>query len=122
MTEILDLDALVPDSVMIKFGGEEIEVLPPKAVDVFKLGFLGQKMQDAGDMADGEMETTLANLTEHVRKCIPQLAGKELSTAQLLKLVEIISGMAVPPDTKELESRGITPDAPKKTGSDSSTK
>lgn len=118
MSEVLDLDALIPDSVTIKFGGEEIEVLPPKTADVLKLGFLGQKMQDLGDMPDDQVETVLANLTEHVRKCIPQLAGKELNTAQLLKLVEIISAMAVPPDAKELEARGITSDTPKKTESD----
>lgn len=113
MSEVLDLDALVPPSVTIKFGGSEIEVKPPKTGDVLRLGTLGQKLSDASEASAEDVDKLVSMLTEQIGKCIPELAGKEFNTAQLMKLVEIISKMAIPPDVKELEDRGITTDGPK---------
>jgi hypothetical protein len=113
MSDILDLDALVPPSVVIKFGAKEIEVKPPSLADVLKLGSLGQKMQSVGEMPDGDVDVVVSELTSHIYKCIPELENGTLNTAQLLKLVEIITAMSVPPDAKELEARGITTDSPK---------
>lgn len=113
MSDVLDLDALIPPSVTIKFGGNEIEVKPPQVGDVLKLGYLGQKLQDAGSLPDAEIDKLVGDLTGQVNKCIPELAGKPLSTSQLLKLVQIISDMSVPPDAAELKKRGITTDSPK---------
>lgn len=115
MSEVLDLDALIPEPVTIKFGGQEFQVAPPKTSDVLKLGYLGQKLQTIEDLPDDEVDEVIEALTLHVRKCIPELGDQPLNTAQLLKLVEIIGQMSVPPDAKELEARGIQVDAPKKT-------
>lgn len=113
MSDILDLDALVPPSVVIKFGEKEITVNPPSLADVLKLGSLGQKMQSVGEMAEADATKIVGELTDHVYKCIPELNGGALSTVQLLKLIEIITNMSVPPDAKELEARGISTDSPK---------
>jgi len=112
---VIDLDALIPEPATVKFGGQEIKVNPPKTADVLKLGFLGQKLQAPEDLSDEALDKLLNDLTGQVKKCIPELASAELNTAQLLKLVELISKMAMPPDAQELEDRGITVDTQKKT-------
>lgn len=113
MSSTIDLDALIPPSVTVKFGGAEIEIKPPTTGDVLRLGFLGQKLQDANTLTDVEIDKLVAELTGQVAKCVPELAGKDLSTAQLLKLVEIIGEMSVPPDAVELKKRGISTTSPK---------
>lgn len=112
-SEVLDLDALVPPSVTIKFGGQEIEVKPPKTNEVFRLGFLGQKLSNAQDLNDAELEKIVTDINSLIAKCIPELTGKDLNTTQLLRLVQIISDMATPPDVTQLKDKGVTPTDPK---------
>lgn len=108
MSEVLDLDALVPSSAIVKFDGREVEVMPPKTVDVLKLGSLGQKLQEVKSLTETEVETLVRELQSLIVKVIPDLNGKELNTVQLLNLVKLIGAMSMPPDTKELEKQGIT--------------
>lgn len=111
MTDVLDLDALMPPEVTIKFGDVLITIKPPRTADVLRLGYLGQKLEGAEELSEQELDKVVDDLTNHMYKCIPELANKDFNTAQLLKLVEIISEMAVPPDAKELKKRGITVDS-----------
>ncbi len=113
MSNVIDLDALVPVNVTIKLGGQEIEIKPPKTVDVLRLGFLAQKLQKPDELKDNELDETLDFMTAQVKKCVPAIESHDLNTAQLLKLVQIISEMAVPPDAKELQERGISTGDPK---------
>lgn len=113
MSDIVDLDVLIPQEVIIRFGGEEITVPPPKTVQVLKIGLLGQKLQDADKLSNEELEKAISDLSDQVMECVPGLSGKDLNMAQLLKLVEIISNMAIPPDSKELDKRGISTASPK---------
>lgn len=115
MSDVIDLDALVPPNITVKFGGEEIQITPPKVADILRLGFLGQKLATPDNIKDNELDKVIEDLTEHVYRCIPQLAGKPLNTPQLLRLVEIIGQMATPPDIKDLQAKGISKD----TGTDS---
>lgn len=108
-SEILDLDALVPQTAKIKFGGKEVEVQPPKTADLLKLGSLGQKVQNIADLPDEQVEQLIDDLTKLIQRIIPELAGTDLNTQQILGLVQLISDMATPPETKELDKRGITP-------------
>lgn len=112
--DTIDLDALLPVKVTISFGGEEIEISPPKTADVLKLGLLGQKLTDLGELPSEGVDKLIADMTAQIHACVPQLAGKELNLAQLLVLVGIINDMAIPPDAKELQARGITGVDPKK--------
>lgn len=111
---ILDLDALVPQPRYVKLGEQKIEIKPPKTADILKIGALGQKLEKSAELGDGELERTLDQLTAQVKVCVPELKDVELNTAQLLKLVELISEMAMPPDAEELKKRGIEADTPKK--------
>lgn len=122
MSEVIDIDALMPPSVTIKFGGEEVSVSPPSLAALMRIAELGQLLQNASDYTDAELEAGEAKLAVALVKCIPQLEGKELSTPQKLKLVQIISDMSTPPDAQELAKRGITGDTDPKDRSGSSTK
>jgi len=70
---------------------------------------LAKKVQNIADLPDTQVEKIIADLTGLIQKIIPELAGTELNTQQILGLVKLISDMATPPDAKELEARGITP-------------
>lgn len=114
MSDLLDLDALLPKSATIKFEGETITVEPPKTADVLRLGYLGEKIKDAGANPEAaNLDGMIEDLTNQIGKCIPQLQGKSLAMGQLLALSQLIAEMAMPPDSKELKKRGITVDGPK---------
>lgn len=110
MADIVDLDALVPQSVTLKIGGGEITLNPPKTSDVLMLGKVSQKLQNLENLSQEEMDSAIAGINSQLVKIIPELSNQpDLSMAQLLKLIEIISTMSTPPDAKELEKRGIKP-------------
>lgn len=118
MAEILDLDSLVPSSSVVKLGGTEYTVLPPKTQDVMKLGRLGRKfqaLQENPDASDEESNTLIEQMTEQVQVCIPDLKGKDLTMAQLTALMKLITEMSVPEDAKLLAEKGITKAGPKAT-------
>ena len=114
MSDVFDLNALIPQSIKIKYDNDEIEIKPPKTVDILKLGVLGQKLQAPDKLEDVELEKLVADLTDTISSCIPELTNKPLTTTQLLFLLSKIVEMGTPPDLKELEKRGITVDTPKK--------
>lgn len=114
MSDVIDLGALIPQAVTVKFGDQEVLVTPPKTADILKLGYLGQKLQDGADLSDEAIDELVEKLDANVKRCIPKFSDKQLNLAQLLKLVDIINDMAMPPDAKELAKRGITAATPKK--------
>lgn len=109
MNDVLDLDALVPPTAKIKFQNKEIEVQPPKTGDLLRLGALGRKVEDLADASDEVVDGVITDLTKLVQHIIPELEGVELNTQQLLGLVSLIGKMATPPEQKELDKAGITP-------------
>jgi hypothetical protein len=113
MTKTVDLDALLPESTTIKFGGQEIEVKPPKTGQVLRLGKLGERIQDVEKLSSEEVDKLVTDITSLISEIIPELTGKDLSTAQLLTLIQIIGNMSIPPDAKELKEKGISPASPK---------
>ncbi len=113
MSDIVDLDALIPPDVIVHFGGEDITLKQPRVADVLRLGTIGDKLQKIDSLNDEQVDALVATMTTIVKSVAPQLADKDLSTNQLLKLVEIIGEMSTPPDVKEADERGITPDGPK---------
>lgn len=115
--EIIDLDAIAPKSAKLKVGGQFIEVPAPKTGDVLALGSLGQKLQELDKLSNVETEELVDALTALLFKIIPglevALEGKQLGTAQFLRVINMVTQMAIPPDVKELDKLGITPLDPK---------
>ena len=114
MSDVIDLDALVPQETIIKFGNDEIKIPPPKTGDLLRLGVLASKMGHVEDLKDDELQSAVLALNMHVYKMIPALNERPLNLAQLQKLISVISEMATPPDITELSKRGITPDTSSK--------
>lgn len=112
-TTLYDLNALVPASVRIKFGDDIIEVKPPKTENVLRVASLGQKFRDIADLSQEETTKLIEDLKLVIADCVPELAMKELNSAQLFKIMSIINDLSMPPDAKELESRGIDLGGPK---------
>lgn len=98
MSDIIDLDALVPEARKIKIGGKVIDVPPPKTVHILKLGQLGQKLDMAADMETSELEVVVSKLQDLICEVIPDLVGIELTTSQLMSLIAILGEMSTPKD------------------------
>lgn len=112
-TSLIDLDALTPPSATIKLNGETIEIAPPSLEDVMLLGSLSQKMSKFQGEDLEKASDAIAALTKQLIKCAPKLEGQKLNTPQLLKMVQVITDISMPPDAKELRDKGITPNDPK---------
>lgn len=110
MSDVVDLDALLPEVRIIKYENEEIKVPPPKTGDLLKLGVLAQRMANVEDLKDEDLQKRVLDLTLHVYKMIPALNERPLNLPQLQILIQILSEMATPKDVAELAKKGITPD------------
>lgn len=106
----LDLDTLVKPSKKIKFGGEVIEIKPPSLEELLKLSKLGgqiQKRQSGEKMSEEEAVEAINSLREAFAELVPELQGKQLNVEQLLAMLDLVVGLAMPSDVTELEKRGI---------------
>lgn len=108
-TGVVDLDALIPEAVVIKIFGSELTINPPKTSDILMLGKLAQRLENLEKLDESQMEKVIKDISRQFTKIIPGLENRELNMAQLLKLIQIVSEMATPPDAKELADRGIKP-------------
>lgn len=117
--DVLDFDDLMPKDRVIKFEGVNITIKPPKMPEFMYLGQLAGKLSEADKLEEADLTELIGKIQAQICKLIPELEGKALNSANITKLMEIITDMGMPTDSKELESRGITPntdevDDPKK--------
>lgn len=101
-----DLDALVPASHIVKLHGKEITVNPPRMSDILRIGALGARMQKPEDLTSDELTKLEVDMREIINSSVPELKDEELNSSQVLKLVEIISGMGAPPEP-EIEGKKV---------------
>ena len=114
MSDVLDLDALQPQSKKVKFNGNVIEVAPPKTGDLLRLSQIGSKLKDAGDLNSDEIDKVTSDLEGHIKRMIPELQEASLGTAQLMSLLTLVMEMGMPEQMAELKKQGIEVDASKK--------
>lgn len=110
MSEITDLDALVPKPAKVKFEGQDITVQPPQVATVLRIADFWQTTRLASAIPETELKEAIDNLKAEICKCIPELANRELSYAQITVLVELLTKMSLPPEDEELKARKITPE------------
>lgn len=113
----VDLDALSGKSIIVKLRGEEVELEEPALEDLFDLIRLAKVAQDADLPTEAEGIEDLAaiengfkiyeDFRSGVDKVFPVLVGKKINIRQLLKIVEIMQELAVPPELEELEKHNI---------------
>jgi len=98
--DILDLDAIAPESKKIKFNGKIITVNPPRMGELMVMVKLGRKLQDA-DPNTTDYEPIVEEMKGILYKVIPELEGNDLSISQLIALETLIAQMATLPQTAE---------------------
>lgn len=115
--QIVDLNALLPTPRKIRIGNppQDIEIQPPKTLDVMRLISLGQKLQTIEQIDPVEQVKVIEDLTNEVMTVVPELKEVGMTIEQMMRVVEIIIDMAMPENVDELKSRGVTADAVKKT-------
>lgn len=113
-SSLIDLDALAPKPVKIKFGGNVIEVQPPRTRHVLRLGFLGQKMQDLDKLTDEQADQLVVDLEAEIRQVVPELTDAQFNASQLMELMTLVVGMGMPDQADALKAKGITVDSQKK--------
>lgn len=114
MSDVLDLDALQPESKRVKFGGNIIEVQPPKTGDLLRLSQIGSKLKEAADLSADEIDEVTTKLEAQIKGMVPELAEATLGTSQLMSLLTLIMEMGMPEQMAELKKQGIEVTASKK--------
>lgn len=109
MSDIIDLDALIPKPAVIRFGDADITVQPPKVYTILRIADYWQISRQATSISEKELIAALQNLKDEIYKCIPELAGQEFSYPQITTLVELLTKMSLPPEKAEADSKGISP-------------
>jgi hypothetical protein len=108
--DILDLDALMPKTVKIRFNGSEVEVKQPKVNVFFKLATLSDKILQAYKDNNADDVDKFTTETESIIKdCIPELAETNLNADQIGGLAGFLMNVCMPSQAKQLAKHGITP-------------
>ncbi len=108
MDDIIDLDVLLPKTVIIKFDGQEITIKQPSVEETIQFGYYVKELDKSESTGEG-IEVAAANVRNHIWKLIPQLEGKAISIQQQRKLIDIIARMNLSEEElKNIENK-ITP-------------
>jgi hypothetical protein len=103
----LDLDALVPEAVQVKLGGEIIDVYPPDIETFILLTRLSSRQQfDTADSVRGGLE----EIKDAIATCVPDLKKKNitLKISQALALLQFIVKLAQPNEKEVGEQIGVS--------------
>ncbi len=109
MSNSLDLDALQPEAATIVFQGKEIKVNPPSTAQILELSKLGGDLTGGKELPEDQIEPLFKKLSDFISTLIPELEDANLNFKQIMGIVDLISEMVMPPDSKELTERGIKP-------------
>lgn len=108
--DILDLDALMPKAVKIRFNGAEVEVKQPKVNVFFKLATLSDKILQAyKDEKPDDVDSYTTETESVIKECIPELAEVNLNADQIGGLAGFLMNVCMPSQAKQLAKHGITP-------------
>jgi hypothetical protein len=105
----IDLDALAPATVQVKLKDEIIDIEPPSTGQVLKLASLGEQMQGASEMSQEQLGQLIDKITDLICEVAPALKGKPLQSAQLLRVINIITDSSTPQTEPAKETTGTVP-------------
>jgi hypothetical protein len=106
----LDLDALEPKQVQIKYKDQTISVNPLDTIMFAKLYNLSAEMAALENETDPEkVMSTYDKIDAFVKEAIPELKDDKLNQMQQIGLFNLLATINTPQDkaVKELASRGI---------------
>lgn len=122
MTDIdFDLDTLARPSFKLKLGKNEdgspkvYEIQPLEVVDLLKLGQAQERVKAIQGSPTPESAFELLNvIREILKELVPQLPIEQLNINQLLYVMNILTSLTVPSESKELDQAGISTDTSEK--------
>jgi len=106
----LDLDALAPKQVQIKYKGKTIKVNPLNLEMFSKLYDLSSEMSKIKKIADPkEILDIYGRIEAFVKEAMPEFKDEKLNNLQLTALFDLLSKLNTPQDKAlaELKKRGI---------------
>lgn len=95
MSEV-NIDALAPENITIKYSGQSITISQPSTVDILKLGKYQTKLANFEDLEDSEIESYTKIVTDILQRLIPELAGRQLTLQTLLRIPSLIIDATTP--------------------------
>lgn len=114
----LDLDNIVRPPKVVKLNNKLFEVHPPEVHQLFQISKLGSKLQNVRSMTEEQLVETYDGLEDSLKtalnELIPGIKDEKISIEQLMALLRIISTLATPAESLELEKRGISMDSGEK--------
>jgi uncharacterized UPF0160 family protein len=109
----LDLDALAPKQVQIKFSDQTIKINPPTLQQFAKIVDFTDKLE-AISKTDNMAQTTAvySDIEAYIKELIPELKDAVLNMAQILALYKLLVDLGSPTDKamEKLMSMGVSLD------------
>ena len=105
---ILDLDALAPPKVQLKFGGKTVNIEAPDLPDYAKIIALSEKMK-TGKEDFATLTVIYEEMATLIKSLIPELKETKLNFAQISSLFKLLSEIGAPSDKAiaKLKAQGI---------------
>lgn len=104
----LDLDALAPPKVQLKFGGKTVNIEAPDLPDYAKIIALSEKMK-TGKEDFATLTVIYEEMATLIKSLIPELKETKLNFAQISSLFKLLSEIGAPSDKAiaKLKAQGI---------------
>jgi len=105
---LLDLDALAPPKVQVKFNGKTIKIVPPDLPAYAKIIALSEEMKkDKSNFT--AVTVTYQKMETLVKELIPEVKEDTLNFAQISSLFKLLSEIGAPSDKAiaKLKAQGI---------------
>lgn len=118
MSEIIDLDSVMPQPQLLRLGGKDVYINPPTVAQILVLVRLNSDFMDSDHSNYEAMKAASLKLQNHLRILVPGLPEGELDAFTQRRLIEILFQLAKPEEMSTLEQKGITVDNSKKASQD----
>ena len=95
MSDILDLDLLLPEPKQVKLNGKVYEVFPPTVKQILRLQKIGQGIQ-TGSIVGDEAESQLIEGLSVLMPALKEEENLDLTFDQMVALIAFLQKTAVP--------------------------
>jgi adenylosuccinate synthase len=97
MSDILDLDAILPEPRQVKLNGKTYTILPAKLKDFIAIQKLFLSFQDVGDPT--KQVSAIEEITKVLKPIIPNVEEMDVTFEQLLAILQFSYNTAAPKNT-----------------------
>lgn len=95
MSEVLDLDALLPEAKKVKLNGKVFDVYPATIRQLLRIQSIGQDIS-TGKLTGPEAEDLLINALSSIIPVLKEDTSVDLNIAQMVALIDFVQKQSVP--------------------------